>query len=511
MSLDRLTTHWHSLDRNTCRELQGEKLRRYLRDCVWPFSKQYREVFAAAGLTPNDIRTLDDLQKIPFTTKEDLLPTKEIPRRSLDFTLIPDPKVLARRPAVMWRALTRGRARTMEELDREWRPVFMTATTGRSTESVAFLYTQHDIANLGIGSGRIADLGGRTRDDRMLNMFPFAPHLAFWYMYYAGIQNNIFALATGGGKVMGTDGNLRAIQKIRPTVLTAMPTFVYHVLTQAVEEKLRIEGLKCVLLGGEKVADGTRRKLAELCAQLGSPDAQVVATYGFTEAKLAWAECPFKPGMAPPGYHLYPDMGIFEVIDPESGRVLPDGTGGEIVWTPLVQRGTVVVRYRTGDHIENGLTYEPCPYCGRTMPRLLGKISRVSDFRSLRFQKVKGTIIDFNELEHALDDAKGVGSWQIELRKAHDDPHDLDEIYLHVSRNDSMSEEAITAALGNMLHSQFEVRPNRIVFHTPEQLRVLQKVGVALKELKIADNRPKASVPPHEAPPASAIPQGARQ
>jgi phenylacetate-coenzyme A ligase PaaK-like adenylate-forming protein len=206
--------------------------------------------------------------------------------------------------------------------------------------------------------------------------------------------------------------------------------------------------------------------------------------------------------MAPPGYHLYPDMGIFEIIDPDSGRVLPDGTGGEIVWTPLVQRGTVVLRYRTGDHIENGLTYEPCPYCGRTMPRLMGKISRVSDFRSLRFQKVKGTIIDFNELEHALDDAKGVGSWQIELRKAHDDPHDLDEIYLHVARNDGTSEEAITTALRNMMHSQFEVGPNRIVFHTPEQLRVLQKVGVALKELKIADNRPKGTAPPHETPSA---------
>ncbi|HET7538205.1 MAG TPA: AMP-binding protein [Candidatus Didemnitutus sp.] len=498
MSLDRLTTHWHRLDRNTCRALQGRKLHGYLRDCVLPFSAHYQQVFAQAGLTADDIRTLDDLQKIPFSTKDQLLPTKENPRRSLDFTLIPDPQVLARRPGVIWRALTRGRARTMDELDREWRPTFMTATTGRSTESVAFLYTQHDIANLGIGSGRIADLGGRTRDDRMLNMFPFAPHLAFWYMYYAGINNNIFALATGGGKVMGTDGNLRAIQKLRPTVLTAMPTFAYHVLTQAVEEKLRIEGLKCVLLGGEKVADGTRRKLAALCAQLGSPDVHVVATYGFTEAKLAWAECPFKPGQTPPGYHLYPDMGIFEVIDPATGNVLPDGTGGEIVWTPLVQRGTVVIRYRTGDHIENGLTHEPCPCCGRTMPRLLGKISRVSDFRSLRFQKVKGTFIDFNELEHALDDTKGIGSWQIELRKAHDDPLDLDEIHLHVTKNDGVSDDAITTVLNNLMHAQFEVRPNRIAFHSPEQMRELQKVGVALKEQRVVDNRPKGTAPPHE-------------
>lgn len=486
-------------------ELQGRKLRRYLRDTVLPFSEHYRKVFRDAGLGVEEIRSVADLRKLPFTTKEDLLPTPEQPRRSLDFVLKPDPAVLARRPAVMWRALWRGRARARDELDREWRPTFMTATTGRSTESVAFLYTQHDIRNLGLGSGRLAWLGGRTSEDRMLNMFPFAPHLAFWYMYYSGIDRNIFCLSTGGGKVMGTDGNLRAIQKIRPQVVAGMPTFIYHVLTQAVDEQLRLEGITCVLLGGEKVADGTRRKLAELCARLGSPNVSVVATYGFTEAKLAWGECPFPPGHEPSGYHLYPDFGIFEVINPETGDPQPDGVGGEIVWTPLEQRGTVVLRYRTGDHIEHGLTYEPCPYCGHRMPRLMGRISRVSDFRSLRFQKVKGTILDFNELEHALDNVRGIGSWQLELRKANDDPLELDEIHLHVTRTGDQTEEALAEHLRNLLHSQFEVRPNAIIFDTPGKLRELQKVGVALKEQKVQDNRPKAGAAPQRAPAPSTI------
>ena len=500
MSPRQLTKNWHCLDRETLVELQGRKLHRYLRDSVLPFSKHYQKIFAAAGLTADSIRTVADLQKIPFTSKEDLLPTADNPRRALEFVLQPDPAVLARRPSVMLRALWRGRERVRDELEREWRPTFMTATTGRSTESVAFLYTQHDIANLGLGSGRVAEMGGRMRDDRMLNMFPFAPHLAFWYMYYSGINRNIFCLSTGGGKVMGTDGNIRSIQKIRPTVLAGMPTFLYHVLSEALQEGLRFEGIKCVLLGGEKVADGTRRKLAELCAQLGSPEAIVVATYGFTEAKLAWTECPFPPGNTPSGYHLFPDLGIFEVINPETGAVQPDDTAGEIVWTPLEQRGTVVLRYRTGDYIEHGLTYEPCPYCGKRMPRLLGRISRVSDFRALRFQKIKGTIIDFNELEHALDDMRGLGSWQIELRKIHDDPLELDEIHLHVTRTSDQSEEVLTTALSNMLHSQFEVRPNRILFHPPEKMRELQKVGVALKEQKVVDNRPPApALPPQTA------------
>lgn len=501
MFTPKLTQRWQSLGREEVRELQGQKLHRYLRDCVLPFSKHYQGIFKEAGLTADDIRSVDDLAKIPFTTKEDLLPTPEKPRRSLEFVLVPDPAVLRRRPSTILRALLRGPTRVREELDREWRPTFMTATTGRSTESVAFLYSQHDIAHLALGSGRIADMGGRTRDDRMLNMFPFAPHLAFWYMFYSGIDRNIFCLSTGGGKVMGTEGNLRAIQKIRPSVVTGMPTFLYHVLSEAVEEGLRFEGIKCLLLGGEKVAEGTRRKLAELCGQLGSPNPVVVATYGFTEAKLAWAECPFPVGHTPPGYHLFPDLGIFEVVEPETGRVLPDGSPGELVYTPLEQRGTVILRYRTGDHIEHGLSHEPCPYCGKRMPRLVGRISRVSDFRALRFQKIKGTIIDFNELEHALDDVRGIGSWQIELRKAHDDPLDLDEIHLHVTRSGDLAEDILRTQLSNLLHSHFEVRPNRIEFHSPEKLRELQKVGVALKEQKLVDNRPKPDVAPHRPPP----------
>ncbi len=497
MSTTPLTRHWHSLDRDTVLELQGRKLHRYLRDCVLPFSGHYRRLFAEKGLGSDDFHSVDDLRKLPFTAKEDLLPTPDNPRRSMGFALIPDPKVLARRPSTIARALLRGRARVKDELDREWRPTFMTATTGRSTESISFLYTQHDVANLGLGGGRIAEIAGVAREERMLNMFPFAPHLAFWTMHYAGLDRNVFTLATGGGKCMGTEGNLGAILKLKPSVLVAMPTFIYHVLQQAVDTRKRIEGVRLICLGGEKVPDGTRRKLAAMCAQLGSPDVKVIATYGFTEAKLAWTECPFTPGEAPPGYHLYPDLGIIEVVDPETGEPVPDGTGGEIVWTPLEQRGTVVLRYRTGDHIENGLTWSACPCCGRKMPRLMGRISRVSDFRSMRFQKVKGTIVDFNELEHALDDVRGLGAWQIELRKAHDDPFDLDEIVLHLAKMDDTSEATLDRSLRGLLHEQFELRPNKIVFHTADEMRALHKVGVALKEQKVVDNRPKAVAPPH--------------
>lgn len=512
MPTSALSKHWDRLAREPARALQGRQLHGFLRDAVLPFSAHYRRVFAEAGLTADDIRLVDDLRKIPFSSKTDLLPTPEEPRRSLNFALIPDAKVLSKRSGVIARALLTGRAKVKDELDREWRPTFMTATTGRSTDSVSFLYTQHDLNNLAVGGGRIAEIARVTREERMLNMFPFAPHLAFWCMHYAGMNRNTFALSTGGGKCMGTEGNIKAILKLKPQVLVAMPTFIYHVLQQAIDENARLEGVRLICLGGEKVPDGMRRKLSAMCAQLGSPHVEVVATYGFTEAKLAFTECPFTPGQPPTGYHLYPDMGIVEVINPETGEPVPDGTGGEIVWTPINARGTVVLRYRTGDHIENGITWSACPCCGRTLPRLMGRISRVSDFRALRFQKVKGTIVDFNELEHALDDVHGLGAWQIELRKAHDDPLDLDEIVLHVARMDDMAEAALERHLRELLQASFELRPNRITFHTTEEMKVLHQVGIALKEQKVVDHRPKADahvdVRPLNRAPAS-VPQEA--
>src|SRR5207248_1962423 len=139
--------------------------------------------------------------------------------------------------------------------------------------------------------------------------------------------------------------------------------FMYHLLHQAAEEGVHCDNLKTIVLGGEKVSDGLRQKLRDLTLELGAPKVQILATYGFTEAKIAWTECPYPEGEAPSGYHLYSDLGIVEIIDPKTGQILPSGQPGEIVYTPLDARGTVVLRYRTGDFTDGGLTYEPCPHC----------------------------------------------------------------------------------------------------------------------------------------------------
>lgn len=493
MNTTTLTKHWDHLAADELRHLQGVKLRRYLSDQVAPFSQHYRELFAKEGIDPRDIRSVEDLAKIPFTSKRHLVDDPSTGSRTRDFVLVPDEAILSKRPATILRALRHGRAAVKVGFEHEYRPILLTSTTGRSTEPVPFLYTAHDLDLLSITGRRMMEICESDPVFRHLNLFPFAPHLAFWQAHHAGLGYGTFMLSTGGGKVMGTEGNVRFLAKIQPDALIGMPTFLYHLLSLAVERGLTIPNLRKIVLGGEKVPPGTRRKLRALCAELGAGKVDVMATYGFTEAKMAWPECPGHGMESPPGYHLSPDLGIVEIIDPETGLVLGEGEPGEIVFTPLDSRGSIVLRYRTGDRISGGLVHTPCPACGRSMPRLVGEISRVTDMKRLRLGKVKGTLVNFNELENLLENLDRVGSWQIELRKRNDDPLEVDEIIVHVAPRGRVSRPSLAHEIEDRFQKTTELTPNRIEFHNAEHLRSLQGVGRALKEEKLVDHRETAA------------------
>jgi phenylacetate-coenzyme A ligase PaaK-like adenylate-forming protein len=215
-----------------------------------------------------------------------------------------------------------------------------------------------------------------------------------------------------------------------------------------------------------------------------------MSTYGFTEAKIAWTECMPEGGSEPSGYHVYPDLTFIEIIDPETGERVPDGQPGEIVCTPLDARGTVVIRYRTGDLIEGGLVHEACPCCGRTCPRLVGKISRVSDIRRLNIGKLKGTLVDFNALENLLDDTEGLGAWQIELKKRNDDPLESDLVLVHAAPSNGTNRDTLKKRIANRFGQAVEFAPNDILFHSWDEIREMQGVGRELKEQRVVDHRP---------------------
>ena len=129
MTLNKLH-RWSRSGESSIRAMQADRLRGYLRDVVLPYSPYYRERFQSLRLRAEDIRSLDDLRKLPFTSKADLLPTPEKPLRFREFILSPDPRDLAHRPRTITRALLHGRAQVQRELNDEFRPKLVMFTTG---------------------------------------------------------------------------------------------------------------------------------------------------------------------------------------------------------------------------------------------------------------------------------------------------------------------------------------------------------------------------------------------
>jgi phenylacetate-CoA ligase len=472
------------------RRVQNENLHHFLTEVVSPFSPYYKKVFAEHKIDPRRIKTVTDLRHLPFTSKAELLPTSEQPEKFREFIITPDITVLKHRPRVVAEALLRGRSAVERRFEREYRPIFLTATTGRSSMPVAFAYTDYDMRNLRTAGARLIQTFGATTKMRGVNMFPYVPHLAFWQVVFAGLEFGMLLVSSGGGKVMGTDGNINLIEKIKPEAIIGIPTFVYHVIREAHAQGRKWPQVCKIVLGGEKTPQGIRRKMVSLLQDMGASDVRVCGTYGFTEARMAWGECPPPPGEWS-GYHLFPDLGIVEVIDPETGEVQGEGEPGELVYTPLNARGTVVLRYRTGDYVDGGVTWEPCPYCGRTVPRIVGKIGRQSSTKELQFGKLKGTLVNFDAIQQLLDDTTEIGEWQLEIRKAHDDPHDVDELILHIAPDNGANVEQLKEKIRTRFLTEIELTPNRIEVHSLDDMLKRIKLESSLKEVRVLDARPK--------------------
>ncbi|MFN0243257.1 MAG: phenylacetate--CoA ligase family protein [Planctomycetota bacterium] len=486
---------WSALARTSRRELealQNAALARHVREELYPFSAHYRRVFDEARVSPRDIRTVADLRRLPFTTKQDLLAAQSDAQRKRDFVLIPNPdKIRAHWPFLRKLALVLGGARARELVRHNYTPNFVTFTTGRSTDPVTFAFTPHDLDLLGETGARLLDVVSIPEHDaRILNLFPFAPHLAFWQTAWAGFRTGRMVLSTGGGKVMGTSGCLRIADRLQPTVLIGTPGFVYHLLREAAERKSKLAAVRLVVLGAEKVTPGLKRKMAESLEQCGAQNVTILGTYGFTEARMAFGECPSGFDDSP-GYHVYPDLGVVEIVDPKTGEPVPEGESGEIVFTPIVGHGTVVCRYRTGDIAVGGLSWQPCPWCGRTVPRVASELRRATDQRTMSLTKIKGTLVDLSHIGTVLSDVPEVEEWQVVLQKKNNDPHDLDQFLLRLSLRPGAERADSEKKIRRELLDATEVAPNDVEFHDTRAMLELLGMETEMKEKRFLDLRPK--------------------
>lgn len=479
------------------KEIQNRKLRYFISSKLYPFSPYYRKLFDSHKIKPQYIKTAADLKILPFTKKEDFLPTRDNPKRFIDFILQPNEalikKYLPKGQLVRLGLLkvTRGAEHVKHLLEKEYRPIFLTATTGTTEQSVSFLYTDYDIENLHISGYRLLEVFAGTSEIRGVNLFPYAPHLAFWQTVFAGIRHNAFILSTGGGKVMTTQANIDAISKIRPSVIIGVPSYVYHVVRTASELGRDFSFIQKVVLGAQAVPLGFKQKLAELLKGIGARHIRVMGTYGFTEAKCAWGECP-TPLRISSGYHTYPDKEIFEIINPNTGEVKKEGEDGELVYTSIDARGSCVVRYRTGDLVKGGVVYTPCPYCKRTVPRISSQITRAYNIKSLRLSKVKGTLVNLNTFGAILEAEKEIEEWQIELRKRNNDPYEVDELAVYLCLKKGVEQEGLKERLKNKIHTATEVTPNEIIILPHKEMLERVEMEISQKVKRLIDKRPKA-------------------
>ena len=478
------------------REYQNAQLARYVREYLYPFSPYYKELFRRVGVRPEQIRTVDDLRRLPLTRKADLIPSDEEPQKFKQFILQPSPDLireawpLSRKLPLLWQSWTKGKAWVKEKLRKEFYPCFMTFTTGRSAEPVPFFYSSHDLDRLRVTGRRLIDVLGLQSEFRIVNVFPYAPHLAFWQVVSAGFEAGMMVLSTGGGKVMGSSGDLRAIARTRAQALLGVPGYVYHLLRRGVSEGADMSSIKSVVLGAERVPPGMKEKIKSMLEELGASDVSVFGTYGFTEARMAFAECPTQSVDEYSGYHLNPDMAIFEVIDPKTGDVVPQGEDGELVFTPITGRGSSVFRYRTGDLVRGGIQYGACPHCGRTVPRLSSNLTRESSLKDLQLLKIKGTLVNLEDCAEILSDMGEIEEWQVELVKKDNDPMEVDEVVIHLALRDGTDEVALETKVRNAFKGRIEIWPNRIEFRSLEGM--LSKIGMEteIKEKRFLDSRP---------------------
>lgn len=482
-------TDWKKLtrmSRTEIAELQNSKLRWFFRHKL-PYSPFFRQHLAANNLSWSDFQTTDDLQKIPLISKADVAPTEADRAKPRQFILQPD-EHLIKKHATKQELLKLVKMKVMKEdakaaLEKEYKPLHLHFTTGRTALPTAFTYSNYDLEMLRETGRRAFNVAGFASSNVGLNAFPYSPHLGFWLAYYGLLEAGITSLATGGGKVMGTQKIMDSMERLKVNVVLMIPGYCYHLLRQAVKQKRDFSNLKYIVFGAERVSPAFREKVKELLAQVGANEVQILATYASTEAKTAWIQCAEHTG-----YHLYPDLEFIELVDPDGRRVQP-GEPGEVVYTALDWRGTVVVRYRTGD-LAQGIDYDPCPSCGRTVPRIMTDIQRRSEVKEFHLTKIKGELVNLNNVFPIMSSIKGLDEWQLIIRKRNNDQFDLDEIVIAASPKDGANFAEITKAIHQHMHADMQV--SAIVEEkTTEELVESLGMETELKEKRIVDSRPK--------------------
>jgi len=379
------------MSRSELEALQLELLRRQVAT-VYEKVPFYRQLLRSRGLRAEDIRSLEDLQALPFTTKNDF-------RDNYPFGLLAVPRNQIAR---------------------------IHASSGTTGKMTVVAYTRNDLDIWKEVCARNLAAAGVTADDIV--------QIAMGYgLFTGGLGWHQGSELLGATVVPMSSGNTKRqitlIQDFETTVFVCTPSYAIYVAEQADEMgvDLRATKLRVGIHGAEPWSEEMRREIRE---RMG---VDPIDTYGLSEAMGPGVsgECTCHCGL-----HINEDHFLPEVIDPQTGEPLPPGERGELVLTTLTKEALPVIRYRTGDITR--LTFEPCP-CGRTMARMERVSGRTDDMLIVR-----GVNVFPSQIESVLLQVEGVQPHYVILVDRERGAMDDLEIWAEVS------EEVFTDNIGSL-------------------------------------------------------------
>ena len=356
-----------TLPEKDLKKLQLERLKKIV-SYVYERVPHYRKKFDEAGVKPEDIKSLEDVRRLPFTTKEDLFV-------DYPYGLLAVPK---------------------EDVVR------VHTSSGTTGKPKAIFFTKNDIE---LGAELIARclvMTGTTKGDVLQNSMTYGLFTGAFVMHYGAEKVGVFVVPAGPGN---TERQIELMRLFGTTCVHMTPSYALYVASIILEKGIREDlKLKRAYLGAEPYSEETRRKIEEM---LGI---DVYNCYGLSEmgGPGVGFECPVKEGL-----HIWEDAYLVEIINPQTGEPVEDGEVGELVITSLCREAMPLIRYRTRDLTK--VIPEPCS-CGRSHVRISRILGRADDMFI-----VKGVNIFPQQIEAVLMGIKGVAqNYQIVLEGYND-------------------------------------------------------------------------------------------
>jgi phenylacetate-CoA ligase len=370
------------------KNLQSERLTA-LAKYVYANCPLYTKKFDDAGVRPSDIKSIDDITKLPFTTKLDM-------RDSYPFGLFSRPRT------------------DLVEIH------VSSGTTGNPT---LVGYTRDDISLWGDVMARSLCCAGAMPDDTIQIAYGYGLFTGGLGFHYGSLEMGLTIIPTSSGQ---TKRQLKIMQDFQPRILACTPSYCLYMAEDAKEMGIdpRSASWEIGIFGAEPWSESIRGEIEQTWDMLATD------VYGLSEiiGPGVSQECTYKDGL-----HLYSDVFYPEIIDPETGKPAAEGEDGELVITTLTKQGIPLIRYRTRDIVS--MTNTPCR-CGRTSPRTSKIKGRTDDMIVVR-----GINVFPSQIEHVLLGIEGTHPhYQIVIDRQ---AHRMDDVEIMVEVDEKIFSDEI--------------------------------------------------------------------